>query len=72
MAWRWPHPQQQVLRMLAITRLTDVLTVRACVGEAVGIPEPIPAAIAPDSWVALPATASQTPCGLPAARGGAA
>jgi anti-sigma B factor antagonist len=27
-------PQQQVVRMLALTRLTDFFTVRACVGEA--------------------------------------
>ena len=40
-------PQQQVLRMLAITRLIDVFTVHACAAEAAGFAGPIPVAIAP-------------------------
>ena len=61
-------PQQQVLRMLVITRLMDVFAVRACVEEAAGIAGRIPAATTPDPGSpALPATASQTPCGLLAA-----
>jgi hypothetical protein len=61
-------PQQQVLRMLAITRLADVFAVRPCVGEAAGIAGCLPAAIAPDSGSPpLPAAASQTPCWLRAA-----
>jgi anti-sigma B factor antagonist len=40
-------PQQQVLRMLAITRLIDVFTVHACIDEAAGIAGPIAVAIAP-------------------------
>jgi anti-sigma B factor antagonist len=31
-------PQQQVLRLLALTRLTDVFSVHACVDDAVGSP----------------------------------
>jgi anti-sigma B factor antagonist len=38
-------PQQQVLRMLAITRLTDVFAVRACVNGAAGSVGPVAAAI---------------------------
>ena len=40
-------PQQQVLRMLAVTRLIDVFAVHACVDEASGIAGRIPVAIAP-------------------------
>jgi anti-sigma B factor antagonist len=40
-------PQQQVLRMLAITRLSDVFAVRACVAGATGGDGPVPAAIMP-------------------------
>ena len=40
-------PQQQVLRMLAITRLADVFAVHSCVDEAAGIAGPMSAAIGP-------------------------
>jgi anti-sigma B factor antagonist len=40
-------PQQQVLRMLAITRLIDVFAVHACVGEAARSAGGFPVAIAP-------------------------
>jgi anti-sigma B factor antagonist len=36
-------PQQQVLRMLAITRLIDVFAVHGCVGEAAGMAAPLAA-----------------------------
>ena len=42
-------PQQQVLRMLAITRLIDVFAVHARVDVAASIAGPIPAAIAPEA-----------------------
>jgi anti-sigma B factor antagonist len=52
-------PQQQVLRMLAITRLLDVFVVHAGVDEAAGR---IPVAIAPAAEsAALPAMTSKTP-----------
>ncbi len=61
-------PQQQVLRMLAITRLIDVFSVHARVGEAAGSAGRIPVAITPEAGSpALLAMASQTPCGLLAA-----
>ena len=61
-------PQQQVLRMLAITRLTDVFTVHARVDAAAGIPGPVPAAIAPAARnPALLAMTSLAPGGLLAA-----
>jgi anti-sigma B factor antagonist len=61
-------PQQQVLRMLAITRLIDVFAVHARVDEAAGIGGRIPAAIASAAGIpALPVMASQTPRGLLAA-----
>ena len=61
-------PQQQVLRMLAITRLTDVFAVHARAGEAAGTAGRIPAPIAPAAAnPALAATTSQTPSGLLAA-----
>jgi anti-sigma B factor antagonist len=40
-------PQQQMLRMLAITRLTDAFAVHACVDEAAGIAGRAPVALAP-------------------------
>jgi len=40
-------PQQQVLRILAVTRLIDVFAVHACVDEAAGMAGHIPAAVAP-------------------------
>jgi anti-sigma B factor antagonist len=46
-------PQQQVRRMLAITRLLDVFVVHACVEEAAGAAGRIPAAIAPARSPAL-------------------
>jgi anti-sigma B factor antagonist len=56
-------PQQQVLRMLAITRLIDVFAVHACVEEAAGIAGRIPVAIAPAAWnPALHAMTSETAC----------
>jgi anti-sigma B factor antagonist len=61
-------PQQQVLRMLAITRLTDVFAVHARVNAAAGIPGPVPAAIAPAAGKpALLAMTSPAPCRLLAA-----
>jgi anti-sigma B factor antagonist len=42
-------PQQQVLRMLAITRLIDVFPVHACVADAAGGAGRIPAAIVPEA-----------------------
>jgi anti-sigma B factor antagonist len=61
-------PQQQVLRMLAITRLIDVFAVHACADEAAGIAGRIPPAIAPEAEnPALLAVTSQTPSGLLAA-----
>jgi anti-sigma B factor antagonist len=61
-------PQQQVRRMLAITRLIDVFAVHARVDEAAGIAGRFPAAIAPEavSLAPLPVT-SQTPGRLLAA-----
>jgi anti-sigma B factor antagonist len=41
-------PQQQVLRMLAITRLIDVFAVHVCVDEASGSAGRIPVAIVPE------------------------
>lgn len=46
-------PQQQVRRMLAITRLLDVFVVHACVEEAADAAGRIPAAIAPAGSPAL-------------------
>jgi anti-sigma B factor antagonist len=61
-------PQQQVLRMLAITRLVDVFAVHACADEAAGIAGRIPPAIAPEAGnPVLPAMTSDAPCGLLAA-----
>jgi anti-sigma B factor antagonist len=61
-------PQQQVQRMLAITRLLDVFAVHSCVDEAAGIGGRIPAAIAPAAGnPALLAMTSPTPRGLLAA-----
>jgi anti-sigma B factor antagonist len=60
-------PQQQVLRMLAITRLIDVFAVHARVDEAAGIAGRMPAAIAPEAVSPAPAVTSQSPCGLLAA-----
>jgi anti-sigma B factor antagonist len=58
-------PQQQVLRMLAVTRLIDIFAVHGCVDEAAGIS----AAIAPEAGSpVLLAVASQTPRELRAAR----
>ncbi len=42
-------PQQQVLRMLAITRLIDVFAVHACVDEAAGSAGRVPVAIVPEA-----------------------
>jgi anti-sigma B factor antagonist len=61
-------PQQQVLRMLAITRLIDVFAVHACVDEAASIAGRIPAAIAPAARnPAMLTMTSETPCALGAA-----
>ncbi len=62
-------PQQQVLRMLAITRLLDVFAVHAGVDEAAGIiTERIRVVIAPAAESpARPAMTSEAPCGLLAA-----
>jgi len=61
-------PQQQVLRMLAITRLIDVFTVHACVDEAAGIAGRIAVPIAPTAVTpALLAMTPQTPRELLAA-----
>ena len=61
-------PQQQVQRMLAITRLLDVFTVHSRVEEAAGIAGPIPGAKAPASGkAALLAMTSQPPRELLAA-----
>jgi anti-sigma B factor antagonist len=57
-------PQQQVLRMLAITRLLDVFAVHARVDEAAGIPVAIASAAGPPALLAM---ASQTPRELLAA-----
>ncbi len=57
-------PQQQVLRMLAITRLIDVFAVHRCIDEAAGITGRLPAAIAPVAGnPALLTMTSLTPCG---------
>ena len=65
-------PQQQVLRMLAITRLLDVFTVYACANEAAGIVGHIPPLIPPESGNPPPlAMTSETPC-EPLATGDAA
>ena len=65
-------PQQQVLRMLAITRLIDVFAVHGCVDEAAGIAGRIPAAIGSAAGSLAPlAMALQAPCGLLAAGGAA-
>jgi anti-sigma B factor antagonist len=42
-------PQEQVLRILAVTRLTDVFSVHGCVEDAAGFPGRSPAAAAPVS-----------------------
>jgi anti-sigma B factor antagonist len=61
-------PQQQVLRMLAITRLIDVFAVHACVDDAAGIAGRIPVAIGPAAGnPAMLAMTSQTPGELLAA-----
>jgi anti-sigma B factor antagonist len=60
-------PQQQVLRMLAITRLIDVFAVHACVDDAWGSSVRIPVAITAAGSPALLAITPQTPCGLLAA-----
>jgi anti-sigma B factor antagonist len=60
-------PQQQVRRMLAITRLIDVFAVHARVDEAAGVAGRIPAAIAPEAVSPALAVTSQAPCGLLAA-----
>jgi anti-sigma B factor antagonist len=61
-------PQQQVLQMLAITRMIDVFVVRTCVEEAAGIAGRMPAATAPAAGnPTLAATASHTPRELLAA-----
>lgn len=52
-------PRQQVLRMLAVTRLIDVFVVQACVDEAVGLAGRIPGAPAPRNPAFL-ATTSQS------------
>jgi anti-sigma B factor antagonist len=58
-------PQQQVLRMLAITRLLDVFAVHACVHDAADIAGRIPAPIAPEAAnPALLALTSPSPSGL--------
>jgi anti-sigma B factor antagonist len=57
-------PQQQVLRMLAITRLLDVFAVHARVDEAAGIPVAIASAAGTPALLAM---ASQTPHELLAA-----
>ena len=54
-------PQQQVLRMLAITRLIDVFAVHAGVDEAFGIAGRIQAAITPAGSPAQLAMAPQIP-----------
>jgi anti-sigma B factor antagonist len=56
-------PQQQVRRMLAITRLLDVFVVHACVEEAADAAGRIPAVIAPTGSPALLAMTSETSCG---------
>ena len=54
-------PQQQVLRMLAITRLLDVFAVHARVDEAVGVAVRVPATSAPETdSPPLPAMTTQT------------
>jgi anti-sigma B factor antagonist len=54
-------PQQQVLRMLAITRLLDVFAVHARVDEAVAAAVRVPAASVPEAdSPALPAMTTQT------------
>jgi anti-sigma B factor antagonist len=61
-------PQQQVLRMLAITRLIDVFAIHARVDEAAVSAGRIPVVLTPEARSpALPAMASQTHCGLLAA-----
>jgi anti-sigma B factor antagonist len=61
-------PQQQVLRMLSITRLIDVFGVHACVDEAAGVAGRIPVAIGSAAGSLAPlAMALQAPCGLLAA-----
>jgi anti-sigma B factor antagonist len=61
-------PQQQILRMLAITRLIDVFTVHACVDEAAGIAARMPAAIEPATVnPTLLSMTTETPCVLLAA-----
>lgn len=61
-------PQQQVLRILAVTRLLDVFAVHACVDEAAGIAGRVPAAIAPAARnPAMLTMTSETPCTLRAA-----
>jgi anti-sigma B factor antagonist len=61
-------PQQQVLRILAITRLIEFFAVHACVDEAVGIAGRIPVAIESAAGSLAPlAMALQAPCGLLAA-----
>ncbi len=54
-------PQQQVLRMLAATRLLDVFAVHARIDEAVGIAGSVPAPSVPEAdSTPLPATTTQT------------
>jgi anti-sigma B factor antagonist len=61
-------PQQQVQRMLAITRLIDVFAVHACVDEAAGIAGRIAVAIAAEAGTpALLGRTSPAPRGLLAA-----
>jgi anti-sigma B factor antagonist len=61
-------PQQQVLRMLALTRLIDVFAVHACVDQAARVAGRIPVAIGPSAGSpALLAMTSETPCMLLAA-----
>ena len=49
-------PQQQVLRMLAVTRLIDVFAVHACADEVAGFAGRIPVAIGPAAGSPLLAT----------------
>jgi anti-sigma B factor antagonist len=61
-------PQQQVPRMLAITRLLDVFAVHACFEEAAGIAGRIPATTTPAAGhPVILATTSETPSELLAA-----
>jgi anti-sigma B factor antagonist len=65
-------PQQQVLRVLAITRLLDAFAVHTCVDEAAGLAGRIPVAIAPAAGIpVMLAMTSPAPGGLLAAGGAA-